>query len=157
MRRTALVAVALALLAAGCDDSQQPRPAAQAPAAREGLRSPEGVMIRDWLMSVQHGDFGRAATFFAPGAIIDQGDPYRLRNRAAARLFNATLPCHADLIALTQETSAKVLATFSLRAGPGGPCRGEVRVRYTIKHGKFTEWRQLPEREGEPSVTGPAV
>ena len=128
MRRMALAALALALLAAGCDDSQQPRPAAQAPAAREGLRSAEGVMIRDWLMSVQHGDFGRAATFFAPGAIIDQGRPYRLRNRAAARVFNATLPCHADLIALRDE-GAKVLATFRLTPGPGGPCRGRVQVR----------------------------
>ena len=45
-------------------------------------------MIRDWLMAVEHGDFGRAATFFAPGAIIDQGRPYRLpqprRRRASS-------------------------------------------------------------------------
>ena len=153
MRRMALAALALALLAAGCDDSQQPRPAAQAPAAREGLRSAEGVMIRDWLMSVQHGDFGRAATFFAPGAIIDQGDPYRLRNTAAARLFNATLPCHADLIRL-QDEGAKVLATFRLTPGPGGPCHGRVQVRYTIVDGQFTEWRQLGT---EPAPTCPVV
>jgi len=104
-------------------------------------------------MSVQHGDFGRAASFFAPGAIIDQGRPYRLRNRAAARLFNATLPCHADLIALRDE-GAKVLATFRLAPGPGGACRGRVQVRYTIVNGKFTEWRQL---DTEPAPDGPVV
>jgi hypothetical protein len=113
-------------------------------------------MIRDWLMAVEHYDFGRAASYFAPGAIIDQGRPIRLPNAAAARIFNEGLPCHADLIALRDE-GAKVLATFRLRAGPGGPCRGEVKVRYTIKDGKFTEWRQLPRREPEPTVTGPTV
>jgi hypothetical protein len=111
-------------------------------------------MIRDWLMAVEHYDFGRAASFFAPGAIIDQGRPIRLPNAAAARIWNERLPCHADLIALRHE-GVKVLATFSLRAGPGGPCDGEVKVRYTIKHGKFTEWRQLPGPQSAP--TGPTV
>jgi len=150
MRLLALAAVAVALAGAGCDDSDAPR--AQ-PQARTGVRSAEGVMIRDWLMAVEHGDYGRAATFFAPGAIIDQGRPYRLRNRAAARLFNATLPCHADLIALRDE-GAKVLATFRLTPGPGGPCRGRVQVRYTIVDGQFKEWRQL---DIEPAPEGPVV
>jgi len=147
MRWLALAGVALALLASGCDDSDAPQP-------RTGVRSAEGVMIRDWLMAVQHGDYGRAATFFAPGAIIDQGRPYRLRTRAAARLFNATLPCHAHLIALRDE-GAKVLATFRLAPGPGGPCRGRVQVRYTIVDGKFEEWRQLGTDDAEPE--GPVV
>jgi hypothetical protein len=147
-RRAALAVVALALAAAGCDDSAAPRSEPQT-----GLRSAEGVMIRDWLMAVRHGDFGQAATFFAPGAIIDQGRPFQLRNRAAARQFNATLPCHADLIALRDE-GAKVLATFRLTPGPGGPCRGRVQVRYTIVDGQFTEWRQL---DTEPAPEGPVV
>ena len=148
MRRLAVAVGVLALLA-GCDDSEPARPHAE-----RGLRSPEGVMIRDWLMSVQHGDFGRAATFFAPGAIIDQGHPYRLRNFAAARVFNATLPCHADLIALEDE-GPKVLATFRLTPGSGGPCRGRVQVRYTIVNGKFKEWRQLGTDDSQPE--GPVV
>jgi hypothetical protein len=139
---TALVAVAALASCGGGGGSE------------DGLHSPEGLMIRDWLMAVEHYDFGRAATFFAPGAIIDQGRPFRLPNRAAARIFNAGLPCHADLIALKDE-GAKVLATFRLRTGPGGPCRGRVKVRYTIKDGKFTEWRQRP--TPEPAPTGPAV
>jgi hypothetical protein len=151
MRRLALGAVALALLA-GCDDSSD-QPAPQ-PQPREGLRSPEGVMIRDWLMAVAHGDFGQAATFFAPGAIIDQGHPFRLPNAAAARIFNAGLPCHAELIGLEDE-GAKVLATFRLTPGPGGPCHGRVQVRYTIVRGKFKEWRQLD--TGDEAPQGPVV
>ena len=153
MRRVAVAcAVALALLA-GCDESDDPAKPPPRPQVEEGLRSPEGVMIRDWLMAVQHGDYGRAATFFAPGAIIDQGRPFRLPNAAAARIFNAGLPCHAQLIALDDE-GAKVLATFRLTPGPGGPCRGRVQVRYTIMNGKFKEWRQL---EAEPPPEGPVV
>jgi hypothetical protein len=148
MRLLAVLALAAALVA-GCDDAAQP-----GANPKTGVRSPEGVMIRDWLMSVAHGDFGRAATFFAPGAIIDQGRPFRLRNRAAARLFNATLPCHADLVGLEDE-GAKVLATFRLEPGPGGPCHGRVQVRYTIVDGKFTEWRQLPSEGETPPPAGP--
>jgi hypothetical protein len=152
MKRGALVLVAVVLaalgLGAGCDDSEERS------APETGLRSPEGLMIRDWLMAVKRGDYGQAATFFARGAIIDQGQPFRLETRAAARLFNAGLPCHADLIALDDE-GAKVLATFRLLPGPGGPCEGRVQVRYTIVDGRFTEWRQLPGTAPEPS--GPVV
>ncbi|MEA2362118.1 MAG: hypothetical protein QOD71_1263 [Thermoleophilaceae bacterium] len=151
MRWAAIALAGLALLA-GCNADEQRQ--APRPQVQNGLRSPEGLMIRDWLMAVQHGDFGQAATFFAPGAIIDQGHPFRLPNAAAARIFNAGLPCHAELIAL-QDEGAKVLATFRLTPGPGGPCRGRVQVRYTIVHGKFKEWRQLGTPNAPPA--GPVV
>jgi hypothetical protein len=156
MRTAALALAGLALLA-GCDgDDGGDR--AKPPRQQTGVRSPEGVMIRDWLLAVKHGDYGHAAGFFAPGAIIDQGRrPYRLRNARAARIFSATLPCHADLIALADE-GARVLATFRLLPGPGGACRGRVQVRYTIEHGRFTEWRQLPSGGDEPPApAGPVV
>lgn len=154
MRRAALTLVALALLAGCNDDSPDPKPAPRLQ-VQDGLRSPEGRMIRDWLMAVKRGDYGQAARFFAPGAIIDQGRPFRLPNAAAARIFNAGLPCGADLVALDDE-GAKVLATFRLKPGPGGPCRGRVQVRYTIKDGKFTEWRQL-DSGPPPDDSGPVV
>jgi len=148
VRRAAVTLLALAALAAGCGGGDEPK---------DGLHSDAGVMIRDWLGAVEHRDFGRAASFFARNALIDQGQPIRLPDAAAARFFNESLPCYADLIALRQEGGSKVLATFRLRAGPGGPCRGEVRVRYRIEDGKFTEWRQLPTREPDPAATGPSV
>ena len=151
MRRLAIPVAALALLA-GCDEepgSRQDEPSAP----KSGLRSPEGRMIRDWLGALKRGDYGHAASFFAPGALIDQGRPFRLPDRAAARLFNAGLPCSAELVALTDEGDT-VLASFRLSAGPGGPCEGRVRVRYTIEHGRFTEWRQLAQ---PPPAEGPVV
>jgi hypothetical protein len=46
-----------------------------------------------------------------------------------------------------------VLASFRLRRGPGGECSGVVKVRYAIRKGKFTEWRQLPSEEAPPAET----
>jgi hypothetical protein len=147
VRPALIAALALALLApAGCDSSAE-EPAR--PAKPDPLRSYEGRVIRGWLLALERQDYEQAATYFAPGAIIDQGRPFRLRTPAEARNFNALLPCRAELVRLKDE-GARVLATFALREGPGGECSGFVRVRYTIRMGKFTEWRQLPEASPEP-------
>ena len=140
--RRALAALVLALIApAGCDSSEPP-----AEPRRGGVYSYEGRVIRGWLLALERQDYTQAAYYFAPGALIDQGRPYRLRTRAAAENFNATLPCRAKLARLVDE-GRRVLATFTLREGPGGPCSGIVKVRYTIREGKFTEWRQLPDQD----------
>ena len=110
-------------------------------------------MIRGWLLSLERQDYEQAAYYFAPNALIDQGRPYRLRTKSDAFSFNAGLPCRADLIRLKGGGHAHhVLATFRLREGPGGPCSGLTRVRYTIQKGKFTEWRQLPDEPSGPEV-----
>ena len=159
--RPARLIVLLALLAAlaGCD-SDSGSDAAERPVTskQEGVQSRSGVLIRDWLQALERSDYGRAAMFFAPGALVDQGEPYRLRTRAAARVFNATLPCRADLVKVKDE-GRKVLASFRLRAGPGGPCQGVVKVRFSFEDGRFTEFVQLPgpgeqpEREPRPGET----
>ena len=155
--RPARLIVLLALVAAlaGCDSDSGPgsggeggepaTPQAERPEAprRQGVRSPEGLVIRDWLQALERSDYPRAAMFFVPGALVDQGVPFRLRSDSAARAFNASLPCRADLAALKSEGS-KVLASFRLRAGPGGPCRGIVKVRFSFRGQRFAEFRQLP-------------
>jgi hypothetical protein len=147
-----VVAVAVAALG-GCDlsSSDEPEPARSA-APRAHHYSYEARVIRGWLLALERQDYDGAAYYFAPGAIIDQGRPYRLRDRDAARTFNALLPCRADLIDLKHEDGT-VLASFRLRRGPGGDCSGVVKVRYTIRNGKFTEWRQLPSVEPPPGET----
>jgi hypothetical protein len=148
-----VLAVALATLG-GCDLSSSDETERSRPAApREGpALSYEARVIRGWLLALERQDYAGAAYYFAPGAIIDQGRPYRLNDESAARAFNASLPCRADLIDLDDE-GGKVLASFRLRRGPGGECSGIVRVRYTIRKGKFTEWRQLPSEEEPPDET----
>ena len=130
--------LALAVLA-GCD-SESPDRVHVKP---DPLHSYNGRVIRGWLLSLERYDYEQAAYYFAPGALIDQGRPYRLRTPEQAIGFNASLPCRADLVRL-RGGGAHVLATFRIRAGPGGGCSGLVKVRYTIRKGKFTEWRQLP-------------
>ena len=145
MRPLCITAVLVAL--AGCSSSSD-----QPPDKPDPLHTYNGRVIRGWLLSLERQDYTQAAYYFAPNALIDQGHRYRLRTKSDALAFNASLPCRADLIRLKGGGHAHhVLATFKLREGPGGPCSGLVRVRYTIRNGKFTEWRQLEEGEGVPA------
>lgn len=151
-----IAVIALLLLAlSGCADDGESRqdPEPLPPPVQRGAEYEQRV-IRGWLLALQRDDYAGAADFFADGALIDQGEPYRLRGPAAARIFNASLPCRADLAGVEDEPGPRSLASFRLREGPGGPCSGIVKVRFTIKEGKFTEWRQLPE---EPEPPGPVV
>jgi SnoaL-like domain len=134
----------LAVLAvlAGCDSGSYDE---------EGTKSDEGRLIRDWLMALNNGDYGHAADFFAPRALVDQGIPYRLPGRAAARLFNSGLPCRGELVEVEDE-GERVLATFRLRNGPGGSCDGFVMVRFAFRDGRFSEFIQL-EQERRPGET----
>jgi hypothetical protein len=147
--RPAAVLLAAIVLTGGCsgdDDDPERLP----PPQQRGAAYEERV-IRGWLLALERDDFDGAAYYFARGALIDQGDPYRLKSRSAARTFNASLPCRADLADVEDEPGPRALASFALRRGPGGPCSGIVKVRFTISAGKFTEWRQLPE---EPEAPG---
>src|SRR5215212_11934101 len=118
MRRLCIAVVVLAL--AGCNSDT-----ADPPAKPDPLHSYNGRVIRGWLLSLERQDYTQAAYYFAPNALIDQGHPYRLRTKSEAFAFNASLPCRADLVRL-KGGGAHVLATFHLRAGPGGACSGHV-------------------------------
>jgi hypothetical protein len=150
--RQVLISLVLAsLLAAGCDSDSERAETKPAPARAP---SSEERIVRAWITALNEGDYDRAARYFAKGAIVDQGHPIRLPNAAAARFFNRSLPCRAELVGVEDEPGPKALAAFTLSDGPGGPCEGRARVRVTVKDGLFTEWRQLPE-EAQPS--GPVV
>jgi hypothetical protein len=140
MRRLAAVAV-LAVAIAGCGggggDSDPPLK----------TKLTDKQVISGWLAALNAGDYVSAGSFFARGAIVQQSEVFRLRNRTAAERFNSRLPCKGNLGTVRDEGKT-TLATFHLRRGPGGNCHGAVQVRFTIRHGKFTEWRQLPEPSG---------
>src|SRR5919199_4303391 len=96
MRR--LFSAALVLLAlAGCSSGGDAPARAAKP---DPLHTYNGRVIRGWLLSLERQDYGQAAYYFAPNALIDQGHPYRLRTESEAAAFNASLPCRADLIRL---------------------------------------------------------
>ena len=151
MRRLAAALALVLLLVTGCDTDSERAETEPAPASAP---SSEERIVRAWITALNEGDYDRAARYFAKGAIVDQGRPIRLPNAAAARFFNRSLPCRAELVGVKDEPGPKALAAFTLSDGPGGPCEGRARVRVTVKDGLFTEWRQLPE-EAQPS--GPVV
>jgi hypothetical protein len=151
MKRAALTLVA-ALALASCGGGQMAaKPKAQtdthppAPQSASPGRAPSGAAaIRDWMRSMDAGEYDRAASYFARNAIVEQVREMRLRTHAEAVNFLRGLPCKADVTKIVNE-GRTLLASFKLRAGPGGPCKGSARVRFKIEHGRFTEWRQLLE------------
>ncbi len=149
MRFASIALVLASLLAAGCDSDSE-----EAETQPASTPSTEERIVRAWITALNEGDYDRAARYFAKGAIVDQGRPIKLPNAAAARFFNRSLPCRAELVDVDDEPGPRALASFTLSEGPGGPCEGRARVRVTVKDGLFTEWRQLPEG-AEPS--GPVV
>jgi hypothetical protein len=146
-----IVLVAALLLAPlGCSEDADPEREPLPPPTQRGAAYEKRV-IRGWLLALNRDDYDGAADYFAFGAIIDQGEPFRLRGRSDARIFNAGLPCRADLEDVEDEPGPRSLASFRLREGPGGPCSGIVKVRFTIRAGRFTAWRQLPEQPEAPA------
>ena len=152
MRRVgvALVAV-LALqgcfLAGGQHERERPGPGPGPPSPSPGLVSSDAAVIQDWIRSLNAGEYDRAARYFARNAVIQQHSRTRLRTHQDAVNFLRDLPCAASLTDLVDEGRTE-LATFSL-SGPSGTCGERARVRFTVEHGRFTEWRQVPE-PGQP-------
>ena len=73
MRPLSVAVLVLALV--GCNSSSEN---ADEP---DPLHSYNGRVIRGWLLSLERQDYEQAAYYFAPNALIDQGDPYRLRTQ----------------------------------------------------------------------------
>lgn len=158
MRRAmTLMAAATLLTLAGCsigggdDDPGAPAdrrgvpPAADhADRARPDADAGDREIIDGWVRAVADRRYERAAAFFAPGAVVEQLGEIRLRTRSDAIAFNRSLPCSAELTDVEDEGDTS-LAAFRLLPGPGGPCDGSARVRFTIRDGLIREWRQLPE------------
>src|SRR4029078_5747510 len=93
MLRLCIAVVVLAV--AGCSgDSPDP------PAKPDPLHTYNGRVIRGWLLSLEREDYGQAAYYFAPNALIDPGPPSRLKTQSDAEAFNAALPSRVDLIGM---------------------------------------------------------
>jgi hypothetical protein len=134
-----LAAVALGGCLGGGDKHSSPAP--RPPSPSPGLVSSDVAAIQDWIRSLNAGEYDRAASYFAPNAVVRQLGRTRLRTHQDAVNFVRDLPCRAALVQVVDEGRTQ-LATFSL-SGPSGTCGGRARVRFTVKHGRFTEWRQL--------------
>jgi len=167
MRRVAVTcALALALGAGGCslggdgesgksDGADRGAATATGPEMPPGKvkpgEPPEAAAIRGWSKAVNARQFGRAASFFARDAIVDQGQAIRLPDRSAAAAFSKSLPCKSRVTDIKDE-GRTIVAAFDLKpgTGPKSACDGDARVRFTFSGNKFTEFRQLIEPDTAP-------
>ncbi len=167
MRRAAVaLMVGLATTLGGCGpfgdgDDPEPsggeadrgvRPGAPRDTRPKAGEPAEAGPIRAWNAALNDRNFEKAASYFAKGAIVEQLEKVRLRDRRAAIEFNRSLPCRSEITDVDDE-GRTILVAFRLLAGRGGACRGggTARVRFRVKDGRFTEWRQLsePQAPGE--------
>jgi hypothetical protein len=142
-----LAVIVVVTFVVGCGGGGSPDPAPPVP--------PDARIIRAWVEAVDRADYETAGSFFAPGALVQQVEVFRLRDHKAAVAFNRSLPCRAKLTKVKDE-GRTTIGTFKLRVGPAGTKRGcdsTVRVRFRLRKGRFAEWRQLPERPAPEGQT----
>ena len=159
MRRSlvaTLAVVGLSLVLGSCNDDGGDS-AGSSTGSGAGSRGPEiagdadpadAELIERWASTLRRGDIDGAARFFAIPSVAENGPALiRIHDRDDARLFNASLPCGARLIAASAEGHF-VVATFRLteRPGPGSCGTGTghtASTAFVIEDGKFVEWRRV--------------
>ena len=126
-----------------------------------GDADPENaVVIDDWAMTLAAGDVEGAAGFFAIPSVAENGGiVVEIENRDDARLFNASLPCGAELTR-ADDDGEFTIATFRLTERPGpGSCGDGVGMTastaFVIEGGEIVEWRRVgdggPEAPSTPA------
>jgi hypothetical protein len=150
VRRVAALAAALAIVLGGCEDTKQSKPGPPKP----DYALADEAVVRLWTKALYDGNYRRAAGFFAPRAIVQQGYTRVLKTRAEAIDFNRSLTCRASVGTIHHEKNRVLLVTFNLAPGPRGGCSGggTVRVRFFIRRGLIETWHQLPDTPGAQSA-----
>ena len=154
MKRAAAALAAVACLAlggcGGCGGSAHKTTTGASPAPDNALA--DEATVRLWTRALYDGHYDRAARFFAPRAIVQQGDTRVLRNHAEAVAFVRSLTCRASVLSIRHEKGGALLVTFNLGPGSRGGCTGggTVRVRFFIRRGLIETWHQLPEPAQAP-------
>jgi len=153
----------LAAILAACGGGEGDPAATSAPPSEEESPTadadPAAVEVIDaWAMALAEGDVDAAARFFAIPSVAQNGPTLRITSRAEARLFNATLPCGAELTGAETEGEFTI-ATFELTERPGrGICGSgtgaKAQTAFVIEDGEIVEWRRvgvggLPPAPGE--------
>lgn len=161
VKRISVLLVALVVLisvpACGSDDDAGDR----APTDVAGDADPESAAVIDeWAMTLAAGDVEGAAEYFAiPSVAQNGGVLIEIESLDDARLFNASLPCGAELTRADGEGEITV-ATFRLteRPGPGtcGSGTGMIaKTAFVIEDGAIVEWRRV-EAGGPEAPSTPA-
>lgn len=133
--RTGLTAL-VALTVAGCGGSSS------APGAKPNATG-DAAVVKRWSDAVRTRDYRTAAALFALPSTIENGVTVRATKRADVDIFNRSLSCGSVLTGTAPAGGNRLLATFKLVRGPGGPCKGKAQVRLRIEDGRITEWIRI--------------
>ena len=106
-------------------------------------------VVRSWAAAVREAEWERAADLFARNAKVQNGGPVeRLKNRAYALVWNASLPCGATVEGVGG-AKGYAIVEFRLTERRDGACGSGIgkRARSAIKveGGRMTEWYRLPD------------
>ena len=154
VRRAALLLLPITLTLAACNSGD--RDSANEATVPGGADPTEVEVIANWAETLGSGDVEAAAKFFAIPSVAENGPVLiEIRDLDDARLFNASLPCGADLLRARTEGQFTV-ATFRLTERPGsGVCGdgtgGEATTAFVIENGEIVEWRRVADGERAPS------
>jgi hypothetical protein len=157
MHRLWMAGLAL-LLVAGCGGSSH-KTSEKARRAQPAARPGDVRVIRGWNKAVNSGHYEKAASYFAPNAIVTQDYVLQFPSHKVAVEWNSGLPCRADITFIRAEGTTSV-AGFHLREGRHGGCKGggSAQVRFTIRGGLIRRWQQLLNPPAEqPGTTTPAT
>ena len=116
------------------------------------------AVIDDWAMTLAGGDVDGAAEFFAiPSVAENGGTVFEIASLDDARLFNASLPCGAELTRAEADGDFTI-ATFRLieRPGPGRCGSGTgatASTAFVIEDGQIVEWRRVDDGGPEAPST----
>jgi hypothetical protein len=129
-------------------------------AAREAAPAATRV-IQAWSTALRHGRVDAAASYFALPSLVQNGTPpLRVRTRADARAFNASLPCGA-VLRRAVSIGRFTVVVFRLTKRPGGDCgtgAGHAAgTAFVIRRGKIVEWRRVDERDVPPVGVVPST
>ena len=118
-------------------------------------------MIDSWSSALREGDLERAAGYFRVPSVVQNGTPpVKLDSERKVVLFNASLPCGAELTK-TEQRDDYVIATFELTERPGaGECGSgvgiEARTAFRIEDGLIVEWRRVADAPGSDALARPS-
>jgi hypothetical protein len=112
-------------------------------------------VIRAWTDAVRDADFDAAAELFGRRARVQNGTPvFILQDRAAAKRWNAALPCGARVTRARGASRGFTIVRFRLVERRGADCGsgtgGDASAIVRVRDGRITEWYRLPDGAGVP-------
>ena len=111
-------------------------------------------VVRSWAAAIRNADWGRAADLFAVGAHVQNGGPVeRLRTRNHVLVWNASLPCGANVERIGG-AKGWAIVRFRLTERREGSCGAGIgnvaRAAIRVAGGRITGWYRLESPDDRP-------